>query len=281
MLVRVKAASICRTDLYAAYGDITVDDGRILGHEFTGVVEECGVSVKNFAMGDRVVGNPFLPCGHCSDCISGSPHRCAEGTFIGLDRDGAFAEYILVSENSLSGLPAKVSFTVGTYIEPVAAGLAIFEAALKTTDSVLVIGEGRICRLSVAILKNAGFSAVHSVRVSDIKTLSGEFDVVIETAPLEGTIEVVVAVLKTRGLLLLKSRNPTRLSLPVLELIRKQIRIEAVKYAPFDDAIRYVSRHCEELSASLNSAWTLESFEEAFAVSKQSEEHKICFNLER
>jgi threonine dehydrogenase-like Zn-dependent dehydrogenase len=279
VLVRVKAASICRTDLFAAYGQISVKEGRILGHEFTGIIEELGDSVQDFTIGDRVVGNPFLPCGRCADCASSNQHRCLDGVFIGVDRDGAFAEYIVISENSLSHLPRGVTFPVGTYVEPVAAGLAIFEAPLRKSEQVLVIGEGRICRLTVALLKDAGFNAVYSVRLPDVNTLEEKFDVVIESVELNDQVEAVLSILKTRGLLLIKSRNPTVLTLPLLELIRKQIRIHAVKYAPFQDAIRYVSQHREDLSASLNTAWTLDDFESAFAASKQSEEYKICFSF--
>lgn len=277
VLVRVKAVSICRTDLYAAYGQLVVNEGRILGHEFTGIVEKVGDGASRFSAGARVVANPFLSCGSCNECKSGFSYRCSHSTFIGLEHDGAFAEFIVVPEHILQPLDDSISFSVGTFIEPVAAGMAIFETPISPDDSIIVLGNGRISRLTVKILKNAGFNNLQCVNQADDAV--GMVDVVIETCGLQSGICAVFNILKPGGLLVIKSREPTSLDIPLLEAIRNQVRIHAVKYGPFEKGMEFVGQHHAELADDLDVSWHIDDFMQAFEQAQHSEDKKICFKF--
>ena len=273
--VRVRAVAICRTDLYAAEGRIKVRERRVLGHEFTGIVDQTGPEVTRFEPGARVVGNPSFHCGGCEHCKTGETYRCAETTFLGLDHDGAFAEIVVVPEWSLWRLPNDISFTVGTFTEPIAAGMAVLEAGLDPCSRVWVFGSGRIAQLTGEILRDAGFSRLE---------LSAELpaepvDALIETNGLGVQTSAALTALKTNGTLVLKSREPVTFEMPVLEAIRKQVRIIAVKYAPFNRALDFVSRNTEMLETFLDDNWRLEDFEAAFELASCCEEKKICFQM--
>ncbi|MEM7013506.1 MAG: alcohol dehydrogenase catalytic domain-containing protein [Verrucomicrobiota bacterium] len=277
VLVDVRAVAICRTDLYAAEGKIKVRQGRVLGHEFTGVVAEVGYAVSEFRPGDRVVGNPSFHCGDCRECHAGTPHRCADTTFLGLDHDGAFAEQVVVPSWSLHSLPERIPFDVGTFVEPVAAGIAVLEAGLNQQNRVWVNGSGRIAKLTGEILGDAGFSDFF---VSETREISdGEVDGLIETCGLGGKMDALINALRPGGTLVLKSREPIHAELPILETIRKQIRIVAVKYGPFEDALDFVSRNVSTLQSYLDSSWTLDDFEESFEKAANCEEKKLCFRV--
>jgi threonine dehydrogenase-like Zn-dependent dehydrogenase len=276
--VRVHSVSICRTDLYGAEGRLKVDAGRILGHEFAGVVESTD-SDGSLSIGDRVVGHPSLHCNHCRVCRAGATHRCADAEFLGLDRDGAFAELVVLPGWALHRLADEVPFSVGTFAEPVAAGMAIFEAGLKPHDRVLVYGSSRIARLTGELLADAGFNKFEIA--ADLTGLNSDqrFDAIIETCGLGAGMDPLIDKLEPGGVLVVKSREPTAIEVPVLNAIRRQVRIQAVKYGTFEDALAFVERHPDMLATYLDDQWELENFEEAFELARASEDKKICFKL--
>src|SRR5688572_1893265 len=98
VLVRVIACGICGTDLHilSVPPSIAVAPGFILGHEYTATVVEVGPAVQHTQPGDRVVIEPWLPCGRCDYCRLGAPNSCTQVTVLGIGRDGGMAEYSVV-----------------------------------------------------------------------------------------------------------------------------------------------------------------------------------------
>jgi D-arabinose 1-dehydrogenase-like Zn-dependent alcohol dehydrogenase len=105
ILIRVEVAGVCRTDVYVAQGKLSSADPVILGHEFAGVVAADGRDDHGFAVGDRVVVMPAVPCGACVRCTGGMPECCPHHQFLGVGRHGAFAEYIAVPAQVVHHLP--------------------------------------------------------------------------------------------------------------------------------------------------------------------------------
>src|SRR5262249_23142005 len=95
VLIQVEVAGLCRTDIYVAEGQIPTDEPRILGHEFAGVIRDCGTQITHLHAGDRVTVNPQLACRWCPTCGSGASLSCPHSRFLGIHRDGAFAECIV------------------------------------------------------------------------------------------------------------------------------------------------------------------------------------------
>ncbi len=98
LLIRVLRTGICGTDLHIydwdAWAQRTIPVPLVIGHEFVGEVVEVGSNVNDFHLGDLVSGEGHLVCGRCRNCMAGRRHLCAHTQGVGVNRDGAFAEYI-------------------------------------------------------------------------------------------------------------------------------------------------------------------------------------------
>jgi len=267
--VHVSRAAICRTDVFAAQGKLPVQPGRVLGHEFTGVVAEIGAAVTRCRIGERVVVNPLLACGRCLDCLAGKKHLCVEAGFLGLDADGAFAQFVVVDEALVFSLPEHVDDATGAYAEPLAATMAVLDADLPTSGKIAVTGRGRIAELTHFVLCDHGYDAVLSPK--------GEFDAVVETDLCSANAEATLRLLKPGGLLVLKSRMPAVVALPPLLYVKRRLRVHSVHYAAFDGALDYLARNADRLKAFVGSEWRLEDHEQAFAAACADEALKIYF----
>src|SRR5271157_5975891 len=116
VVVKVKAAGICHTDLHFLDGTLTPWKGTLpmtLGHEIAGEIESVGPKNKTFRVGDRVVVNNGVPCGKCGYCKAGRQNLCENLDQIGFTMDGGYAEYVKVPTKCLVPLPKGISYEVG------------------------------------------------------------------------------------------------------------------------------------------------------------------------
>jgi (R,R)-butanediol dehydrogenase/meso-butanediol dehydrogenase/diacetyl reductase len=143
LLLRVDACGICGSDLHVS--DAYPLPGLVLGHEFCGTVEETGPGVTDFEVGDRVAGLSLATCGHCAACLSGRPRKCPSAVMIGIERPGAFAEYVTIPARDVFRLPNTLDPRHGALIEPLSVALhTVDRATLEPGDDVLVIGGGPV-----------------------------------------------------------------------------------------------------------------------------------------
>lgn len=165
VLIRVRRAGVCGTDVHIHEWDDWAR-GRckppfIVGHEFAGEVERIGALVTDVKVGDRVTAEGHIVCGRCHLCRTGHAHVCPNTRIIGVDRDGAFADYIAMPATNVWHLDPEVSFEVGGIHDPM--GNA-FHTALHGTKlpgaTVLVTGCGPIGIFAVGIAKAAGASHI-------------------------------------------------------------------------------------------------------------------------
>ena len=167
VLIRVRRAGICGTDLHIHQWDRwsrnRIRPPLVLGHEFMGEVAEAGSLVTNVAPGQRVSAEGHLACGHCEHCRTGNAHVCRETAILGIDRDGAFAEYVVVPATNLIPLPDAVADDHAAVFDPL--GNA-FHTVLHTDVSglsVAVVGCGPIGLFAVGIARAAGARKVLAV----------------------------------------------------------------------------------------------------------------------
>jgi (R,R)-butanediol dehydrogenase/meso-butanediol dehydrogenase/diacetyl reductase len=146
LVLRVRRAGVCGTDLHLAGEPLAVMPGSVLGHEFAGEVAAVGPGVEGWRAGERVAALPVIGCGACAACLSGDTMGCAGLRMIGAgDLPGAFAEYVRVGARECFRLPDTFGDDGGALVEPLAVGLhAVHAAALQPGDSVLVVGGGPI-----------------------------------------------------------------------------------------------------------------------------------------
>lgn len=150
-IVKISKTTICGTDLHIMKGDVaTVTDGRILGHEGVGVVEETGDAVSNFKKGDHVLISCITSCGKCEYCKRGMYSHCEKGGWIlGNIIDGTQAEYVRIpyADNSLYPIPAgsdEEALVMLSDILPTGFECGVLNGQVKPGDTVAIIGAGPV-----------------------------------------------------------------------------------------------------------------------------------------
>jgi threonine 3-dehydrogenase len=171
VLVRVKTASICGTDLHI-YGWDRWSQGRIkppvtLGHEFCGVVERVGEEVTAVVAGDLVSAEMHVNCGHCHQCRLGEAHICQNLRIIGIDQDGAFAEFVKIPASNIWRLDAAIPEHYGAILDPLGNAVHTVLAGPIAGQTVLVTGCGPIGLMSIAVAKACGSSTVFATETNE------------------------------------------------------------------------------------------------------------------
>jgi threonine dehydrogenase-like Zn-dependent dehydrogenase len=277
-LVRVAFAGVCRTDLYAAEGRIPVASGRVLGHEFSGRVVALGEGARGPEAGRAVTADPRLPCGGCAGCRAGG--GCARPRFLGLDVDGAFCEWLLLPACSLVPLPEGLDLRVGAYVEPVAATLAVLGAGIAPGECGVVYGAGRIAALAYDVLRAHGFERVELCDPGSGGALDeGAYDFAVEAGLTGAGLRALVAALRPRGRLVLKSRLVEPLPLELGPLVRKELSLVAAHYGSFDDAVGLLAGGRLELRDRLAPPRPLGEFASVFAGEARAARQKAMFAL--
>jgi len=160
VLIKVRKAGICGTDLHIegwdAWAAATVPVPMVIGHEFVGEVVAVGDNVNDFHPGDLVSGEGHVVCGRCRNCMAGRRHLCASTSGVGVDRPGAFAEYIALPMANVWHHRDGVDPEVAAIFDPL--GNAVHTAlAFKTLgEDVLITGAGPIGLMATAVVRHAG-----------------------------------------------------------------------------------------------------------------------------
>jgi threonine 3-dehydrogenase len=171
VLVRVKIVSICGTDLHI-YGWDRWSQGRIkppvtLGHEFCGVIESVGSEVSALKAGDFVSAEMHVNCGHCHQCRVGQAHICPNVKIIGIDQDGAFAEFVKIPASNIIKLDASIPEHYGAILDPLGNAVHTVLAGPVAGQTVLVTGCGPIGLMSIAVAKACGSSTVFATETNE------------------------------------------------------------------------------------------------------------------
>src|SRR5712692_8827056 len=170
-LVRVKATSICGTDLHI-YGWDRWSQGRIkppvtLGHEFCGVVERVAEELSAVNAGDFVSAQMHVNCGHCYQCRLGDAHICQNLRIIGIDQDGAFAEFVKIPASNIWKLDAAIPEHYGAILDPLGNAVHTVFAGPIAGQTVLVTGCGPIGLMAIAVAKACGSSTVYRTETNE------------------------------------------------------------------------------------------------------------------
>jgi len=160
VLIQVRAAGICGTDVHIFKGEYEAIYPLVPGHEFSGEVTAVGANVTRFKIGDRVTADPNIPCNRCSFCQRNEPNQCRNLKAVGVTRDGAFAEYVVVHEGNVFPI-GDISYEDAALIEPLACVVwGLKRVEIQPGDSVLVFGAGPMGCLLMQAVKQAGAARV-------------------------------------------------------------------------------------------------------------------------
>jgi L-iditol 2-dehydrogenase len=274
--IQVTTAGICRTDVYVAQGKIAVAEPLILGHEFAGRVLEAAAT-SGFHCGDAVTVVPLIDCGVCLGCRTN--RGCFDQKFLGLHADGAFAEEVVVPARNVRLVPNWLDPRRAAYTEPVAAALAPLNLDLPRAGKGLVLGEGRIARLTHRILVKHGYANITNLSVAEAAEAHSQFDFVIETEATETAFRVMLSGLCPGGKAILKSRPAHPVPLDVALAVKKDISLHAVSYGSFEKAIALLADMSWDIDDLLGASFGLSEFEEAIMAYDRNDATKTFFDL--
>jgi threonine 3-dehydrogenase len=173
VLVRVLRTGICGTDLHIrawdAWAQSAVTTPVVLGHEFVGEVVDVGAAVTNVQVGDLVSGEGHIVCGRCRNCMAGRRHLCANTVGIGVQRDGAFAEYVAIPAVNAWRHTHEVPLDVAAIFDPF--GNAVHTALQFRVlgEDVLITGAGPIGIMAAAVVRHAGARHIVITDLSDYR----------------------------------------------------------------------------------------------------------------
>ncbi len=177
VLIKVIKNSICGTDVHIYTWDewsaSRIKPPIIFGHEFVGEVVEIGKEVKSVNPGDYVSAETHIACGHCYLCRTGNSHICVNVRILGVDVNGAFAEYVKVPEGNVWKTDRTIPPEVATLQEPF--GNAVYSTLVEdiTARTVAVFGGGPIGLMSVAVAKAGGASRIFLIEPNDFRLSLG------------------------------------------------------------------------------------------------------------
>lgn len=253
--IKIKAVGICGSDVHGYLG-IT---GRrtppmVMGHEFSGIIEEIGKDVTTAKPGDRVAPYPVVFCGECEMCREGKMHICLNKRALGvLDCNGAMAEYICVPEKLVFKLADNVSYSVGSMMEPMAVSYrGVNNAGDISGKSVLIVGAGTIGLLALAIVKMRNPAKVFVSDLSDsrlnvAKVMGADFvlnpsrdnvaeiifaetnglgvDVAFEAVGATPTVQQAMSALKFNGTAVWIGNSAKMININMQEIVTRELKV--------------------------------------------------------
>ena len=163
VMIEVKAAGICGTDIHIYHDTFRSNPPVILGHEFSGIVKKVGAGVTEFKPGDRVTSETAAHvCGKCRFCRTGHYNLCPERLGLGYGVDGAFTKYCVVRKELVHFLPDSVDFRTGAMCEPLSCVVhgVIEQTGVHAGDMVVVLGPGSIGLIAAQVAMSEGGTVI-------------------------------------------------------------------------------------------------------------------------
>jgi 2-desacetyl-2-hydroxyethyl bacteriochlorophyllide A dehydrogenase len=300
VVVRSRAAGVCRTDLEVLRGELDLRWVRypcVPGHEWSGEVAEVGDRVEDLAPGERVVCEGIIPCGRCRRCRAGDTNLCENYDQLGFTRTGGYGEFVLVPARVVHRLPEHIGFDEAVLVEPASVVMRALERVrLAAGEAVGVVGAGTLGSLAIVLARLAGparivaygirpeelelarrLGADETFDVSAAEPLLGELDLVIETAGAVPAVELATRLVREGGRVallgiagegaMLGSLPADRVALRDLELIGSVAYTSAI----WTRVVALLADRRIDLSPIVTHRFALEDFERAFELMENRE----------
>jgi len=160
LLIKINKTAICGTDIHIynwdEWSQKTIPVPMVVGHEYAGEVVDIGQEVKGFAIGDRVSGEGHITCGHCRNCRGGRTHLCRNTVGVGVNREGSFAEYLVIPAYNAFKLPDEISDELAAVFDPFGNAVHTALSFDLVGEDVLITGAGPIGIMAAAVAKHVG-----------------------------------------------------------------------------------------------------------------------------
>ncbi|WP_421220777.1 L-threonine 3-dehydrogenase [Aeromonas enteropelogenes] len=173
LLIKIRKTAICGTDVHIYNWDDwsqkTIPVPMIVGHEYVGEVVDIGQEVRGFNIGDRVSGEGHITCGHCRNCRGGHPHLCRNTIGVGVNREGAFAEYLVIPAFNAFKIPDDISDDLAAIFDPFGNAVHTALSFDLVGEDVLISGAGPIGIMAAAVCRHVGARHVVITDINDYR----------------------------------------------------------------------------------------------------------------
>jgi threonine 3-dehydrogenase len=173
VLIKIKKTAICGTDVHIwkwdEWAQKTIPVPMQVGHEYVGEIVEIGQEVRGFEIGDRVSGEGHITCGHCRNCRAGRRHLCRNTVGVGVNRAGAFAEYLVIPAFNAFKIPDDISDDLAAIFDPFGNATHTALAYNLVGEDVLITGAGPIGIMAAAIARHVGARHIVITDVNDYR----------------------------------------------------------------------------------------------------------------
>ncbi|MCL1909173.1 MAG: L-threonine 3-dehydrogenase [Holophagaceae bacterium] len=173
VLIRIHKTAICGTDMHIwnwdNWSQKTIPVPMHVGHEYVGIIERVGSAVKGYKGGERVTGEGHIVCGHCRNCRAGKRHLCPNTVGVGVNRPGAFADYLSLPAENVFPVPDSIPDDIVSVFDPFGNAAHTALSYNLVGEDVLITGAGPIGIMAVAICKHAGARHVVITDVNDYR----------------------------------------------------------------------------------------------------------------
>ena len=295
-LVRVTLAGICNTDYEITKGYMGYKG--ILGHEAVGIVEEVNSDDKSL-VGKRVVAEISYGCDdpNCPWCAVKNYRHCPNRHTLGIWRkDGCFAEYFTMPVNVLFEVPENVSDEQAVFVEPLAAALEINEQLhIKPMDRIIVLGDGKL-GLTTALALNAqnlnvllvgkhqnklDIAKAQGVKTCLLADLKQEkiYDIVVEATGSLSGFETAMALVRPRGVLVLKSTIAASKEFNLAPIVIDEITVLGSRCGQFPPALRMLERGAIDFKPLISATYSVDNAIEAFEKNKEKDTLKVLIKF--
>ncbi len=169
--IKIRKTAICGTDLHIynwdEWSQKTIQTPRVIGHEYVGEIVEVGDAVKNWKIGDIVSGEGHIVCGKCRNCLAGNGHLCKDTVGVGVNRDGAFAQYLVIPQENVRRCEKDIPEEMYSIFDPFGNAVHTALSFDLTGEDVLVTGAGPIGIMAAAVCKFVGARHVVLTDIND------------------------------------------------------------------------------------------------------------------
>ncbi|MFX0039098.1 MAG: zinc-binding dehydrogenase [Promethearchaeota archaeon] len=303
VLVQVKAVGLCGTDLAIANGDLPVPTPIVLGHEFAGKIVKVGKDVDHIWLNERVTSeiNSNIDL-NCYYCRQGLFTQCISRKALGIDIDGALAEYIALESYLLHKIPDSISYEEATFIEPLAAAYQTFEMMPigKYDKNMALFGLGKLGLLITQVSLSKGlklividgsnkklslakkFGAHHLLNRLEyenipmvIKNLTDGLgaDIVVDTTGNPTALKDIMESCRTRGKIHVKSTHGVETQINLTDLVVRELTLYSSRCGPFEKAIEGIISGQIQVKDLISKKFKLDEINEAFKSYYLSRDH--------
>jgi threonine 3-dehydrogenase len=312
VLIKIKKTAICGTDVHIynwdEWSQNTIPVPMTVGHEFVGVIESVGQEVQGFKVGDRVSGEGHITCGHCRNCRAGRRHLCRNTVGVGVNRAGAFAEYLSIPAVNAFKLPDDISDEMAAIFDPFGNAVHTALSFDLVGEDVLITGAGPIGIMAAAVCRHVGarhvvitdvnqfrldlakkMGATRAVNVAeesledvmrDLKMSEG-FDVGLEMSGVPSAVQSMLKTINNGGKIAMLGIPPSDMAVDWNQVIFKGLVIKGIYGREmFETWYKMVSllQSGLDISPIITHQFKIDEFQQGFDIMRSGQSGKVILD---